>query len=119
MIPKPTYANVIDTKWILENKIDDKGCVRKKARLFAQGYYKIKGVDFGKMFTLMAWLETILLLLDLACIHKFKLYQMDVKSTFLNGYLNEEVYIAQPKGFMDPTHPGYVYKLHKALYGLK
>ncbi|TYK03438.1 gag-pol polyprotein [Cucumis melo var. makuwa] len=77
------------------------------------------GIDFDETFAPVARLEAIRLLLGISCIQKFKLYQMDVKSAFLNGYLNEEVYVAQPKGFVDSEHPKHVYKLNKALYGLK
>ncbi|KAA0056133.1 retrotransposon protein, putative, unclassified [Cucumis melo var. makuwa] len=89
------------------------------ARLVAQGYTQVEGVDFDETFAPVARLEAIRLLLDISCIQKFKLYQMDVKSAFLNGYLNEEVYVAQLKGFVDSEHPKHVYKLSKALYGLK
>ena len=67
----------------------------------------------------IARLEAIHLLLSISCVHKFKLYQMDVKSAFLNGYLNKEVYVAQPKGCIDMVYPQHVYKFNKALYGLK
>ncbi|TYK30437.1 F5J5.1 [Cucumis melo var. makuwa] len=87
--------------------------------LVAQGYTQVEGVDFDETFALVARLEAIRLLLGISCIQKFKLYQMDVKSAFLNGYLNGEVYVAQPKGFVDFEHPKHVYKLNKALYGLK
>ena len=70
-------------------------------------------------FARVARLESIRLLLGVACILKFKLFQIDVKSAFLNGYLHEEVYVEQPKGFIDPNFPDHVYKLKKALYGLK
>ncbi|TYK14139.1 gag-pol polyprotein [Cucumis melo var. makuwa] len=90
-----------------------------KDELVAQGYTQVEGVDFDETFAPVARLEAIRLLLDISCIQKFKLYQMDVKSAFLNGYLNEEVYVAQPKGFVDSEHPKHVYKLNKALYGLK
>ncbi|MCI01763.1 gag-pol polyprotein, partial [Trifolium medium] len=83
------------------------------------GYAQIEGVDFDEMFAPVARLESIRLLLGVACILKFKLFQMDVKSAFLNGYLNEEVYVEQPKGFVDPNLPNHVYRLKKALYGLK
>ena len=85
----------------------------------AQGYTQVEGLDFEETFAPVARLEAIRLLLGIACHLKFKLYQMDVKSAFLNGYLNEEVYVAQPKGFIDPHQPEHVYKLKKALYGLK
>ena len=85
----------------------------------AQRYTQVEGVDFEETFAPVARLESIRLLLGVACMLKFRLYQMDVKSSFLNGYLNEEVYVEQPKGFVDPNHPEYVYKLRKALYGLK
>ena len=93
--------------------------VRNKARLVAQGYSQIEGVDFEETFAPVARLESIRLFLGMACILNFKVYQMDVKSAFLNGILQEEVYVEQPKGFEDPTHHNHVYRLKKALYGLK
>ena len=120
LVPRPEGTNVIGTKWIFKNKTNEEGVItRNKARLVAQGYTQIEGVDFDETFAPVARLESIRLLLGVACILKFKLYQMDVKSAFLNGYLNEEVYVEQPKGFVDPTHPDHVYRLKKALYGLK
>jgi len=120
LVPRPEGMNVIDTKWIFKNKSDEHGTVtRNKARLVAQGYTQIKGLDFDETFASVARLESIRLLLGVSCILKFKLFQMDVKSAFLNGYLNEEVYVEQPKGFVDPSFPNHVYRLKKALYGLK
>ncbi|GAA0144491.1 transmembrane signal receptor [Lithospermum erythrorhizon] len=92
---------------------------RNKARLVAQGYTQIEGVDIHETFAPVARLEAIRLLLSLACLLKFKLYQMDVNSAFLNGIVQEEVYVEQPKGFVDTTYPEYVYRLKKTLYGLK
>ncbi|KAK2455973.1 cysteine-rich RECEPTOR kinase [Trifolium repens] len=120
LVPRLDKVNVIGTKWIFKNKSDEKGVItRNKARLVAQGYTQVEGLDFEETFAPVARLESIRLLLGVACILKFKLYQMDVKSTFLNGYLHEEVYVEQPKGFTDPVYPNHVYKLKKALYGLK
>ena len=102
-MPRPKDANVIGTKWILKNKSNENGnIIRNKARLVAQGYTHIKGIDFDENFAPMACLESIHLLMAFAYTLCFKLYQMGVKSAFLNGYLNEEVYMAQPKGFEDP-----------------
>ncbi|KAK0591893.1 hypothetical protein LWI29_009888 [Acer saccharum] len=113
-------ANLISTKWIFRNKSDEDGnIVRNKARLVAQGYSQIEGIDFEETFALVARLESIRLLLSISCVHKFKLHQMDVKSAFLNGFLQEEVFVEQPKGFVDAHHPNHVYRLKKALYGLK
>ena len=95
----------------------NKGWLLKIARLVAQGYTQVEGVDFDETFAPVARLESIRLLLGVACILKFKLFQMDVKSAFLNGYLNEEVYVEQPKGFTDPNLSQHVYRLKKALYG--
>lgn len=112
--------NVIGTKWIYKNKSDEKENVtRNKARLVTQGYTQIEGVDFDETFDPMVRLESIRLLLGVACLLNSKLFQMDVKSVFLNVYLNEEVYVEQPKGFIDPNFLDRVYKLRKALYGLK
>ncbi|GAA0141047.1 transmembrane signal receptor [Lithospermum erythrorhizon] len=120
LVPRPPGCNVIGTKWILKNKMDESGNVtRNKARLVAQGYTQIEGIDFEETFSPVAKLEAIRLLLSIACLLKFKLFQMDVKSAFLNGVVQEEVYVEQPKGFIDVQYPEHVYKLKKALYGLK
>jgi hypothetical protein len=120
LVPRPKGVNVIGTKWVYRNKTDEKGTItRNKARLVAQGYTQVEGVDFDETFAPIARLKSIRLLLGEACIQKFKLFQMDVKSAFLNGYLNEEVYVEQPKGSVDPNLPDHVYKLKKALYGIK
>ncbi|CAM8972320.1 unnamed protein product [Rhodiola kirilowii] len=120
LVPRPVGMNVIGTRWIFKNITDEQGTITEnKARFVAQGYTQIEGVDFDETFGPVARLEAIRVLLALACHLKFKLFQMDVKSAFLNGLLNEEVYVAQPKGFEDPHHPDHVYHLKKALYGLK
>ncbi|BBG92903.1 transposable element gene [Prunus dulcis] len=120
LVPRPTNTNVIGTKWIFKNKTDEQGnVVRNKARLVAQGYTQMEGIDFDETFAPVARLESVRLLLAIACHLKFKLYQMDVKTAFLNGILNEEVFVEQPKGFEDPHHPNDVFRLKKALYGLK
>jgi hypothetical protein len=93
--------------------------VRNKARLVAQGYTQIEGIDFDETFAPVARLESIRILLSITYHLCFKQYQMDVKSVFRNSILQEEVYVEQPKGFQDPHHPHHVYKLKKALYGLK
>ncbi|KAK0594190.1 hypothetical protein LWI29_002834 [Acer saccharum] len=104
-------------KWIFRNKSDEDGnIVRNKARLVAQGYSQIEGIDFEETFAPVARLESIRLLLSISCVHKFKLHQMDVKSAFLNGFLQEEVFVEQPKGFVDAHHPNHVYRLKKALW---
>lgn len=116
----PESANVIGTKWIFKNKLDEQGDItRNKAQLVAQGYMQVEGVDFDETFASVTRLEAIKLLLGISCLLKFKLYQTDVKIAFLNGYLNEKVFAEQPKGFVDATHQDHVYLLNKALYGLK
>ena len=92
--------------------------VRNKARLVAQGYTKVEGIDFDETFALVAILEPIIMFLALSK-RKFKVYQMDVKSAFLNGDLEEEVYTEQPDGFILGNDPKLVCRLRKALYGIK
>ncbi|WVZ63396.1 hypothetical protein U9M48_013031 [Paspalum notatum var. saurae] len=117
---KPKGVRVIGTKWVFRNKQDDEGnIVRNKARLVAKEYSQVEGIDFGESFPPVARLEAIRFLLACATHHDMKLYQMDVKSAFLNGYINELVYVGQPPGFEDPNNPNHVYRLSKALYGLK
>ncbi|GKB28750.1 retrovirus-related pol polyprotein from transposon TNT 1-94 [Tanacetum coccineum] len=111
---------IIGTKWVFRNKLDENGVVsRNKARLVAQGYNQQEGIDYDKTYAPIARLESIRILLAYACALDFKLFQMDVKSAFLNGFINEEVYVAQPPGFIDFAKPNHVYRLKKALYGLK
>jgi hypothetical protein len=92
---------------------------RNKARLVAKGYSQVEGLDFDETYAPEAMLESIRILLVYATYHGFKLYQMDVKSAFLNGPIKEEVYVEQPPGFEDSEYPNHVYKLSKMLYGLK
>jgi hypothetical protein len=112
--------NIMGIKWVFRNKQDKHGVVtRNKARLVAKGYSQVKGLDFEETFAPVARLESIRILLDYTTHHNFKLYQMDVKSVFLNGPIKEEVYVEQPPNFEDQEYLNHVYKLHKALYGLK
>ena len=102
------------------NKQDQDGIVvRNKARLVAQGYTQVEGLDFGETYASVTRLEAIRILLAYAYAHNIKLCQMDVKSAFLNSYINELVYVEQPSVFEDDKKPNHVYKLKKTLYGLK
>jgi hypothetical protein len=93
--------------------------VRNKARIVAQGFSQVEDLDLGETFAHVARLEAIRILLAFATSIKFKLYQMDVKSVFLNGVIHDEVYVRQPPGFKNPKYSDRVYKLSKVLYGLK
>jgi hypothetical protein len=119
LVPRPKQ-NVLRTKWVFHSKQDEHGVVtRNKARLVAKGYAQVAGFDFEETFAPMARLESIRILLSYAAHHSFRIFQMDMKSAFLNGPINEEVYVEQPPGFEDDRYPDHVYKLSKALYGLK
>ena len=116
MVPRPEGEHIIGTKWIFRNKTNEEGnVIRNKARLTAQGYSQMEGVNYDETFALVARMESIRILLALACQLKFKLYQMDVKIAFLNGLLKEDVYVAQSKGFIDPHFPDHVLYLKKAV----
>ena len=93
--------------------------IGNKARFVAQGYSQVKGVDFNETCALVARMESIRVLLALACHLKFKFYQMNVKTIFLNGFHKEDVYVTQSKGFIDPHFLDHVLYLKKTLYGLK
>jgi hypothetical protein len=112
--------NVVDTKWVFRNKQDEHGVVtRNKTWLVAKGYSQVKGLDFDETFAPIARLESIRMLFAYATHHGFKLYQMDIMGTFLNGTIKEEVYMEQPPSFEREGYSNHVYKLHKAFYGLK
>ncbi|GJW32151.1 retrovirus-related pol polyprotein from transposon TNT 1-94, partial [Tanacetum coccineum] len=120
LIDKPFGKNVIKLKWLWKNKKDeDQTVIRNKARLVAKGYAQEEGIDFEESFAPVARLEAVRIFVAYAAHKSFPIYQMDVKTAFLNGPLKEEVYVAQPDGFVDPDHPDKVYRLRKALYGLK
>ncbi|GJX02415.1 retrovirus-related pol polyprotein from transposon TNT 1-94 [Tanacetum coccineum] len=120
LVDKPFGKNVIKLKWLWKNKKDeDQTVIRNKARLVAKGYAQEEGIDFDESFAPVARLEAVRIFVAYAAHKSFPIYQMDVKTAFLNGPLKEEVYVAQPDGFVDPDHPDKVYRLRKALYGLK
>ncbi|GKA82156.1 retrovirus-related pol polyprotein from transposon TNT 1-94 [Tanacetum coccineum] len=120
LVPNLMDMTIIGTKWVYRNKLDENGVVtRNKARLVAQGYNQQEGIDYDETYALVARLESIRILLAYACALDFKLFQMDVKSAFLNGFINEEVYVAQPLGFIDFAKPNHVYRLKRVFYGLK
>ncbi|GKD21466.1 putative ribonuclease H-like domain-containing protein, partial [Tanacetum coccineum] len=119
LVDLPYGKKVIGTKWVFRNKRDKRSIIRKnKARLVAQGFRHEEGIDYDEVFAPVTRIEAIRLFLDFASYMGFTVYQMDVKSAFLYGTIGEEVYVHQPLGFVDPTHPNKVYKVIKSLYGL-
>nr|GEY43850.1 retrovirus-related Pol polyprotein from transposon TNT 1-94 [Tanacetum cinerariifolium] len=115
----PFGKKVIGTKWVYRNKKDERGVVvRNKARLVAQGHRQEEGIDYDEVFAHVARIEAIRIFLAFASYMGFIVYQMDVKSAFLYGIIDEEVYVTQPPGFVDPRFPNKVYKVMQALYGL-
>ncbi|GJT14895.1 putative ribonuclease H-like domain-containing protein [Tanacetum coccineum] len=134
LVNLPNGKRAIGTKWVFRNKKDERGIViRNKARLVAQGYTQEEGIDYDDVFAPVARIEAIRLFFTYASFMEFIVYQMDVKSAFLYGTIEEEmdvksvflygtigeeVYVCQPPGFEDPNFPDKVYKVEKALYGL-
>nr|GFA18214.1 retrovirus-related Pol polyprotein from transposon TNT 1-94 [Tanacetum cinerariifolium] len=120
LVSRPEGKSVIKIKWIFKNKKDESSLViRNKARLVAVGYSQQEGIDYDETFAPVARIEAIRLFLAYAAHKDFTVYQMDVKTTFLNEILKEEVYVGQPLGFISKQYPDHVYALDKALYGLK
>ncbi|GJR57030.1 integrase, catalytic region, zinc finger, CCHC-type containing protein [Tanacetum coccineum] len=118
LIPRPDKVMVITLKWIYKVKLDELGGILKnKARLVARGYRQEEGIHFEESFALVARLEAIRIFLAFAAHMNMVVYQIDVKTAFLNGNLREEIYVSQPDGFVDPDNPNHAYKLKKALYG--
>nr|GEV83723.1 putative ribonuclease H-like domain-containing protein [Tanacetum cinerariifolium] len=120
LVDLPKSKRAIGSKWVFRNKKDKRGIVvRNKARLVAQGHTQEEGIDYEEAFDPVARIEAIRLFLAYASFMGFMVYQMDVKSTFLYGTIEEEVNVCQPPGFEDPDYPDKVYKVVKALYGLQ
>nr|GEZ99570.1 putative ribonuclease H-like domain-containing protein [Tanacetum cinerariifolium] len=119
LVDLPQGKRAIGTKWVFRNKKDERGIVVKnKARLISQRHTQEEGIDYKEVFTPVARIEAIRLVLAYASFMGFMVYQMDVKSAFLYETIKEEVYVCQPPGFEDPDYPNKVYKAVKALYGL-
>nr|GEV48404.1 retrovirus-related Pol polyprotein from transposon TNT 1-94 [Tanacetum cinerariifolium] len=120
LVPRLNCAMIIALKWIYKIKLDKYGDVQiNKARLVAKGHQQEEGIDFEELFSPIARIEAIRIFIANAASKNMIIYQMDVKTAFLNGKLNEEVYVSQPEDFVDLDHPTHVYRLKKALYGLK
>nr|GEZ71045.1 hypothetical protein [Tanacetum cinerariifolium] len=120
LVNRPLCKNVINIKWLWKNKRDEENTViHNKSRLVPKGYAQKEGVDFEESFAPVARLEAVRLFIAYVAYKSFIVYQMDVKTAFLYGPLKEEVYVNQPDGFVDPYHPDKVYRLKKALYGIK
>nr|GEU65647.1 hypothetical protein [Tanacetum cinerariifolium] len=119
-VPRPDKVMVITVKWVYKVKLDElRGILKNKARLVARGYRQEEGIDFEESFAPVARLEAIRIFLAYVAHKNMVVYQMDVKTAFLNGNLREEVYVSQQDGFVDQDNPNHLYKLKKALYGLK
>lgn len=120
LVDFPRHKKSIGVKWVYKTKLNEKGEIEKhKARLVAKRFLQQPGINYGENFSLVARLDTVRTLLAIAAQHKWKVYQMDVKSAFLNGFLEEEVYVEKPPGFEFKEKLAKVYWLKKALYGLK
>ncbi|GJS39275.1 retrovirus-related pol polyprotein from transposon TNT 1-94 [Tanacetum coccineum] len=120
LVPRVDKVMIITLKWIYKVKLDEmRGILKNKARLVARGYRQEERIDFKESFATVARLDAIRIFLAFAAHMNMIVYQMDVKTSFLNDILREEVYVSQPNGFVDQDNPNHVYKLKKALYGLK
>nr|GEV98316.1 retrovirus-related Pol polyprotein from transposon TNT 1-94 [Tanacetum cinerariifolium] len=120
LVLRTSNVMLINLKWIFKVKLDEYGGVLKnKARLVAKGYRHEEGIDFEKSFASVARIEAIHIFITYVAHKNMTVFQMDMNTTFLNGILKEEVYISQPEGFVDQDHPNHVFRLKKALYGLK
>ncbi|CAJ2662747.1 unnamed protein product [Trifolium pratense] len=120
LVNLPNGKKAIGVKWVYKVKVNPKGeTIRHKARLVVKGFLQKEGIDFNEIFAPVVRMDTIRLVTAIAHYNKWSMHQMDVKCTFMNGPLEEEVYVVQPPGFIDKGNESKVYKLNKALYGLK
>ncbi|GKF42122.1 retrovirus-related pol polyprotein from transposon TNT 1-94 [Tanacetum coccineum] len=120
LVPCPDKVMLIKLKWIYKVKTDEFGGVLKnKARLVAQGFKQEEGINFEESFAPVARIEAIRIFVSNKANKNMMIFQMDVKTAFLNSELKEEVYVSQLEGFVDQDNPSHVYKLKNALYGLK
>ena len=120
LVDLPSDKNAVGSKWVFKKKIDMDGNVHTyKARLVAKGFTQTHGIDYDEIFAPVAMLKSIRMLIAIAAYYDYEIWQMDVKTAFLNGELIEDVYMKQPEGFINPKHPNKVCKLNRSIYGLK
>ncbi|GJV17338.1 retrovirus-related pol polyprotein from transposon TNT 1-94 [Tanacetum coccineum] len=119
LVPCPDKVILIKLKWIYKVKTDEFGGVLKITRTVSQGFRQEEGIDFEESFAPIAGIEAIRIFIANVAHKNMTIYQMDVKTAFLNGELKEVVYVSQLEGFVDQDNPSHVYMLKKALYGLK
>ncbi|GKC65837.1 retrotransposon protein, putative, ty1-copia subclass, partial [Tanacetum coccineum] len=120
LVDLPPNCKTVGSKWLFKKKTDMDGNIHTyKARLVAKGFTQTYEVDYEETFSPVADIKAIRILIAIAAYYDYEIWQMDVKTTFLNGRLNEDVYMVQPEGFVNPKHPGRVCKLQRSIYGLK
>ncbi|GJY48644.1 retrotransposon protein, putative, ty1-copia subclass [Tanacetum coccineum] len=120
LVELPPNARTVGSKWLFKKKTDMDGAVYIfKARLVAKGFTQTYGVDYEETFSPVADIRAIRILIAIAAYYDYEIWQMDVKTAFLNGHLSEEVYMEQPEGFVNPKYPNHVCKLKRSIYGLK
>ena len=120
LVDLPEGKKIVRNKWVFKRKIDMNGNITTyKARLVAKGFTQIQGIDYDETFSPVAMIKSIRIMLAIAAFYDYEIWQLDVKTAFLNGKLEEEVYMVQPQGFEDPKNSSKVCKLHRAIYGLK
>ncbi|GJT19192.1 retrotransposon protein, putative, ty1-copia subclass [Tanacetum coccineum] len=120
MVDLPPGCKTVRSKWLFKKKTDMDGIVHVcKAHRVAKGYTQLYGVDYEETFSPIADIRAIRILISIAAYYDYEIWQMDVKTAFLNGYLDEDIYMVQPEGFIDPNHPRKVCKLKRSIYGLK
>ena len=120
LVDLPPDSKTVGSKWIFKKKTNMDGNVHTyKARLVAKGYTQTYGIDYEEIFSPVADIKAIRILIAIAAYHDYEIWQMDVKTAFLNDHLNEDVYMVQPEGFVNPKYPTKVCKLQRSIYGLK
>ncbi|GJR67055.1 retrotransposon protein, putative, ty1-copia subclass [Tanacetum coccineum] len=120
LVDLPPNCKTVRSKWIFKKITDMYGIVHTyKACLVAKGYTQLYGVDYEETFSPVADIRAIRILISIAAFYDYEIYQMDVKTAFLNGYIDKDIYMVQPEGFVDPKHPIKVCKLQRSIYGLK
>ncbi|GJZ12069.1 retrotransposon protein, putative, ty1-copia subclass [Tanacetum coccineum] len=120
LVDLPPGCKTVGSKWIFKKKTDMDSIIHTyKARLVAKCYTQLYGVDYEETFSPVADIRAIRILISIAAFYDYEIWQMYVKSAFLNGYLDEDIYMVQPEGFVDPNHPRKVCKLQRSIYGLK